>query len=50
VRSGKGRDDFGQGPKVKVDQATDGVVMEICVVLTGQRTEAARAIERVGTG
>ena len=48
--AGESGDDFRPCGKIKVDQASQGMMPEIDVVFDGQRSKAARAVERVGPG
>ena len=40
---------FGQGAEVQMDQAADGMMVEVKVIFTRQRPERIRAIEGVGS-
>ena len=45
MRAGEGRDHFGQGPEVEMDQAADGVVVEREIVVDAESPETGGTIE-----
>src|SRR5262249_48528832 len=49
MRPRESRHDVLEGAQVKVQKPADGVVMDEDIVLCGERAEAARAVERIGT-
>ena len=50
MRAGKGIDNFGQRPEVKMQQAADGVMVEVPVAFGRERSDALRAFESLDPG